>query len=204
MQDFEQMMNLYHTIFIGCGIAALLFLLLGIILFFVLKIPQTLGELTGRVARKEIEQMVELSAESGDLTSRRIGEDGRRHRTIKSRTGALGTSKLRRRTGSLSGSLTTQEMTAKMTANMQNTANMTNAANMQNAVNMQNTADRANAASLSTTGAVAPLSENLLKEDVGANETTLLESPKTNQVVGIGGFVILRSLVEIHTDEVVM
>ncbi len=108
-QDFEGLVSLYHGIFLYCGIAAILFLVAAILLFIFLKIPRVFSELTGRVAKKAIAQMSEDGAASGDLnTSRRIGDDGRRHR--KGRTGALGTSKLRRKSGSLSGGLTTEKM----------------------------------------------------------------------------------------------
>ena len=110
-QDYEGLVSLYHGIFLYCGIGAILFLAVAILLFILLKIPRVFSELTGRVAKKAIAQMSEDGAVSGDLnTSRRIGDDGRRHR--KGRTGALGTSKLRRKSGSLSGGLPTEKMAA--------------------------------------------------------------------------------------------
>lgn len=116
-QDYESLVNLYHGIFLYCGIAALVFLGAAILLFILLKIPRVFAELSGRVAKKAIAQMSEDGAVSGDLnTSRRIGDDGRRHR--KGRTGALGTSRLRRKSGSLSGGLATEKMGAGHTGEM--------------------------------------------------------------------------------------
>ena len=48
VQGFEERYTFYRNIFLYCGIAALVFLAIAIILFFVLKIPQVFGELTGR------------------------------------------------------------------------------------------------------------------------------------------------------------
>ena len=56
VQGFEERYTLYRSIFLYCGIAALVFLAIAIILFFVLKIPQVFGELTGRTARKAVEE----------------------------------------------------------------------------------------------------------------------------------------------------
>ena len=57
VQGFEERYTFYRNIFLYCGIVALVFLAIAIILFFVLKIPQVLGELTGRTARKAVEEM---------------------------------------------------------------------------------------------------------------------------------------------------
>ena len=82
-QNFEQMMNLYHGIFVYCGLAAILFLVIAITLFIFLKIPRVFSELTGRGARKAIQEMEMKRADSGKLLSRKLGEDGRRHRSQK-------------------------------------------------------------------------------------------------------------------------
>lgn len=55
-QGFEQRYALYSSIYLYCGIAALILLLITIILFLVLKIPRVFGELTGRTARKAVEE----------------------------------------------------------------------------------------------------------------------------------------------------
>ena len=113
-QNFEQMINVYHGIYIYCGIAAIAFLVLAAALFILLKIPRVFSELTGRGAKKAIQEMVDEGTATGNLTSRKIGEDGRRHRK-KAKTGALGTARLRRRTG-LTGSLAGNGMGAGVAA----------------------------------------------------------------------------------------
>lgn len=57
--DYAAQMTLYHNIFRICSIAALCFFALAIVLFFTLKIPRVFGKLTGRLARKAIEEMRE-------------------------------------------------------------------------------------------------------------------------------------------------
>ena len=243
MQDFEQLMNLYHGIFVWCGVAAILFLILAVALFILLKIPQAFGELTGRVARKAIAEMVELSSETGGLTSRKIGEDGRRHRSGRNRTGALGTSKLRRRTGSLSGSLPTDKMGGQRTTSMELFPGGRSGAN--NSMEPEPAYPQETIAGSMAGGfaaaepvsdkAVQPGPQSLVRvggapDDTGAQATTALDSGvlettaldngvsettvlsgniqalKTPSAGSGGGasFVILRSIVEVHTDEVVM
>ena len=114
-QNFEQLMNMYGGIKLGCGIAAIIFLIAAIVLFFVLKIPTVFSELSGRGAKKAIEEMTAENESGGLSPSRKIGEDGRRHK--KARTGSLGTSKLRKNTGRLTGRLNTGN-----TAGMRNPA----------------------------------------------------------------------------------
>lgn len=259
MQDFEQMMNLYHGIFFWCGLAAILFLVLAAVLFFVLKIPQVFGELSGRVARKAIAEMVEESSESGGLGSRKLGEDGRRHRTARMRSGASGTLKLRRRSGSLSGSLATGKMgaNAAVSGNLSGEMNVTSgglppAGNLSGEMSAASGAPAyadmtgnsgAGEATLMGSGAGETTlmgggagettlmgggaGETTVMAE-GASETTVLESgvPVSETTVlgssGLGadaareaetpasgsraavGFVVIKSIVEVHTDEVVM
>ena len=61
VQGFEERYTFYRNIFLYCGIAALVFLAIAIILFFVLKIPQVFGELTGRTARKAVEESEKMT-----------------------------------------------------------------------------------------------------------------------------------------------
>ncbi len=112
-QNFEQSMNLFRSIKIGCAVAAFIFLLAAIALFFLLKIPNVFGELTGRGARKAIKAMTaENGGGSADI-SRKIGEDGRHRRRAHAASSV--TTKLRETTcrphGDLSGK---PQVTVKM------------------------------------------------------------------------------------------
>lgn len=94
-QNYEQLVTVYHRIFVYCGMAAILFLLIAAALFFLLKIPLVFNELTGRSAKKAVQEMVEEGKATGNLKSRRIQEDGRRHRKKKTKTGKLHSGGLR-------------------------------------------------------------------------------------------------------------
>lgn len=114
-QDFEQQIIFYHNVFVYCAIAALIFLLITIVLFFLLKIPRVFGEMTGRDARKAIDEMMAENATSGSLTSMKLGEDGRRRR--RGKTGALSTGRLRKNTTVRSGGLGKNSVSGQLVKN---------------------------------------------------------------------------------------
>ncbi len=229
-QDFEGLVSLYHGIFLYCGIAAILFLVAAILLFIFLKIPRVFSELTGRVAKKAIAQMSEDGAASGDLnTSRRIGDDGRRHR--KGRTGALGTSKLRRKSGSLSGGLTTEKMARSgrmegvsgelggMMSGAQAAGNMPDPAAMNmnigpspaggftgNGYAMDDSGSAPTDVLSSGYGASGGLSGGMNSSGTispGVDDGAAAQSETMVLGGGPGGFVVLRTIMEVHTDEVI-
>lgn len=59
VRSFENSCLLYEKICLYCGIAAAVFLLLTVILFFILHIPQVFGELTGRTARRAVRKITD-------------------------------------------------------------------------------------------------------------------------------------------------
>lgn len=67
VQNFEQRYTLYQHIALYCAIAAGVFLVITVLLFLILRIPQVLGELTGRTARKAVQEMTEKNPGSGRL-----------------------------------------------------------------------------------------------------------------------------------------
>lgn len=71
VQNYEQTYTMYARIHLYCLIAAVAFLVLAIVLFFVLRIPQVFGELTGRTARKAVQEMKEGNPHSGELASKK-------------------------------------------------------------------------------------------------------------------------------------
>lgn len=173
-QNFEQMMNVYSGIKTVCAVAALIFLAAALILFFILKIPSVFGELTGRTAQKAIEEMTSES-HSGSLgASKKIGEDGLRQR--KKVTGILGTSRLKRKTGNLSGSLNTDRLNQE-----------------DSPIDIYRTDIQKESSAVNNSGE----SYTTVMEQ-GSFETTILERRP-----GPGGFILERSIVEIHTDEVI-
>ena len=57
MQRLESQISMYHTIFMICIVLFVLFLLVDIFLFIKLDIRKVIGFLTGKTARKTIEEM---------------------------------------------------------------------------------------------------------------------------------------------------
>lgn len=92
-QDIERQIALYHNLSVYCAIAAVILLVIAIFLFIWLKIPHVFNEITGRGARKAIEEMSAKSVGSGDLSSVKLTESGKRKRK-KDKTDSLS---LRRR-----------------------------------------------------------------------------------------------------------
>lgn len=200
-QNFEQQVAFYHNVFVYCAIAALIFLFIAVLLFFLLKIPRVFGEMTGRDAKKAIDEMVEANASTGSLTSLKIGEDGRRRR--RGRTGALSTGRLKKNTSVRSGGLGKSRITVPMAElpgldrNLQNQGQNTQA----------NDVDRFGSTPTEGLNNQGSTPTDVLDNSGSGRvyQQPLSETMVLNQDMRQGGdvFVVLRSIVEIHTDEVI-
>ncbi len=60
--------EMYRYIFFGASIACGIFFAISVILFFTLRIPRVISDLTGRTARKAIENIRMQNEQSGDKT----------------------------------------------------------------------------------------------------------------------------------------
>lgn len=60
----------YRLIFLGAAALSLLMLIISVVLFFVLKIPKVIGDLTGTTARKAINEIRKQNERTGDKTFR--------------------------------------------------------------------------------------------------------------------------------------
>lgn len=60
--------EMYRYIFFGALIACGVFFVIAVVLFFTLKIPKVISDLTGRTARKAIENIRMQNEQSGDKT----------------------------------------------------------------------------------------------------------------------------------------
>lgn len=67
MNDISGKISLYHNLFLGCLVLALICLVIAIVMFFLLDIRSTLGYLTGRRAKKKIKELEAATALSGRL-----------------------------------------------------------------------------------------------------------------------------------------
>jgi len=245
-QNFEQMVSLYHGIFVYCGIAAIVCVVAAIVLFILLKIPQVFSELSGRGAKKAIAEMTE-GDHSGSLgASRKIGHDGKRKKGGK--TSGLGTGKLRKNahmfteelgeTGRMNGNRITHPVIAGADAGY-TPADAYNAADYaaegsaetnvldtygsdetnvldnygsedtnvldsygSSETNVLNSYGDTATDVLGNYGNTMPLSG---QTDMAAYGETMVLGAQSNPVneTAPTGFVVLRSIVEIHTDEVI-
>lgn len=221
-QNFEQLMNMYGNIKFFCGIAALIFLLAAIALFFLLKIPSVFSELTGRGAKKAIEEMTAANESGGLSASRKIGDDGRRHKRKRA-----GTSRLRKNTGRLTGSLT-GNLTGNPAGNPAEDM-ATGRMDMASDYRSPNSGYGGGPSAGEFTTTISPIPEaetgtedtsvlfdgmsetSVLSDgmnetsvlDSGANETSVLDTGMNETTVMRPGFIIERSIVEIHTDEMI-
>ena len=68
-QNIEKQIQLLSTLHIGFMTAGIFFLILAVVLFIYLKIPEVFNEYRGKSAKKEMEQMAANSSESGGLVT---------------------------------------------------------------------------------------------------------------------------------------
>lgn len=68
-QNIEKQIQLLSTLHIGFMVAGIFFLILAVVLFIYLKIPEVFNEYRGKSAKKEMEQMAANSSESGGLVT---------------------------------------------------------------------------------------------------------------------------------------
>ena len=68
-QNIEKQIQLLSTLHIGFMASGIFFLILAVVLFIYLKIPEVFNEYRGKSAKKEMEQMAANSSESGGLVT---------------------------------------------------------------------------------------------------------------------------------------
>lgn len=223
-QNFEEMVSFYHNLNTYCAIAALAFLVIAIALFIRLKIPQVFGELTGRTAKKAINEMTTNGADSGSLASAKIGEDGRRRRKSP-KTGPLNSGRIRQNTGKMAGSLVTDETEPVSASNTTFSKEETPKTTYEFSYPQQTEpidtfgsedTDVLDNYGSEDTNVLSSLEVPLSNEETSVLDTvsaaTTYQAPVSETMVldqtmmtGVGKseFTILRSIVVIHTDEVI-
>lgn len=70
LQQIESQVSLYHSLFVGSLIAAVSFLVISAILFFVLHIQQVIAVKTGRAQKRSIKEIESYNVDSGQLGGR--------------------------------------------------------------------------------------------------------------------------------------
>ncbi|MBS6194853.1 MAG: hypothetical protein KH828_04665 [Clostridiales bacterium] len=229
VQNFEQQLSLYTDIKIYCGIAALVLLALTIALFFWLKIPETFAELTGKKARRAVRQMTEDNPESGSLKSSKTEEEGQKNRKV-NKTDKLNSKKLPQKRSYVTSMEHTLPKTDKLPTTILQEEGIT--AKLEEQTVPLGEADYENGETGVLENQTVPLSqagyENGETSVLGnqsvpfgqvgyENGETSVLGNQTVPLSGAGyetegagiqkrtaaGFIIERSIVEIHTDEVI-
>lgn len=111
MQQIQQQISLYHTLFYVCLGFCIFFLLLSVVFFFKFNIRNIFNARTGRSVKKRVQDMEEKNAHTGQLR-----RPGRGYTGTLGKTGTLGRSSGIGRSGSLdrSGNLTPSKRLARV------------------------------------------------------------------------------------------
>lgn len=217
--------EIFSLISVICTVLCVLFVILSVVLFFVFKIPEVIGFLSGSTARKSVELLEKVTTASGPL-SRKLGRSGRMERK------KAESAKLAANTGAAAGYVPTANSVAtnhvpvanqfsEQQANMPDGADATGVLGGQGTTilqengttllsNQQVLSQQAGATSVlsSEAGATALLSEAdplimtpQMQHELGMGLTTSLE--KQDDKVVIGTFQILLDIVHTHSSEVI-
>ena len=172
--------DIYRYIFFGGAGLAGLSLIIAVILFFVLKIPSVIGDLTGSTARKAIENIRNQNESSGDKTYKSSAVNRERGKLTDkiTPTGTL----IKNPTDLMGGAMATTKIGTQQLA-----------AEAQQAYETSLLEDNgSNETTVLNTSAS------------GAGETTVLEQTVVEQGVdNSNAFVIEYEITFIHTDEVI-
>ena len=197
VQGFEERYTFYRNIFLYCGIAALVFLAIAIILFFVLKIPQVFGELTGRTARKAVEEMA-----SGGTPTIKKKTDKKSKGKKETKKPANGTPSKKQVYSDLIGENDTP--VRLVTHDDIPTPTLMPRREEETSIRSEGETEVLGVGTTETEviGAGIQESETTVLGAVEA-ETDILQMPETQVTPEKADFVVVRSIVEIHTDEVI-
>lgn len=97
------MENTYEICYYGGMIAAIVLLIVTIVLFFVLKIPRVIGELTGLTARKGVKTIKEKGTKSDSTSEKEPRHYSQRTGAIKTRTADAVSGELSKKDNTTSG-----------------------------------------------------------------------------------------------------
>lgn len=169
--------DIYRYIFFGGAALAGLCLVVAVILFFVLKIPSVIGDLTGSTARKAIENIRNQNESSGDKTYKSSAVNRERGKLTDkiSPTGTL----IKNPTDLMGGAMATTKIgTQQLAAEAQQAYETTL---------LENTVSN----------------ETTVLNSENSGETTVLDQNANNVVEGVNSFAIEYEITFIHTDEVI-
>lgn len=190
--------DIYRYIFLISAGLAVLCLILSVILFFVLKIPRVIGDLTGSTAKKAIESIRNQNEKSGDKVHKTSYVNKQRGRITDKMTDS----------GKLIPTASVNEGGAMATAKISTTVLATQARESYEASLLKGNTEETTILDSSSGNETTVLSQNtgnettVLSQDFynpnTADETSILSQNEANV------FVIEYELTFIHTDEVII
>lgn len=168
----------YRLIFIVGAIACGIMVVVSIILFIALKIPNIIGDLSGRNAKKAIENIRKQNENSGGKGYRSSAVNLERGKVTDRITPS---GKLQKRGNTSGFGMRTEKIsTMKLEADAQNQQNVSNETTVLN----QNVSN-----------GTTVLEQNY------ANETTVLNQAGAGETTVLGQFMVLEDITFIHTNE---
>lgn len=179
--------EIYRYIFLGGAILAGIMLVVSVLVFFLLKIPNVIGDLTGANARKAIENIRNQNETSGNKTYRtsQVNQERGKITDKISQSGKL----IKSPSHSLHGAMNTEKIG---TQKLQNDAG----------ANETTVLGAPIASGNETTVLGTPMTSGnettVLRHEPVGNETTVLSAPSFDSA-----FVVEYEITYIHTDEVI-
>lgn len=178
--------DVYRYIFIIAAILCGVMFLVSIILFFALKIPKVIGDLTGYTAKKAIKNIRDQNEESGNKTYK--------------------TSAINKGRGMLTDKISKSGKLVERDEERSGAGMMTMKISTQNIKPLQNVGDETTL--LSEAGETTLLAENIAENQPMAGETEVLSAPPVENIVYEQQpveniFVIEFEITYIHTNEII-
>lgn len=210
MEDVTSKISLYHNLFIGCLILSIVCLIVAIVLFFVLDIRHVLGYLTGRSAKKQIQELEQNNAASGRLVPRErtnmqyVAKEMKEDMGIRGGSITPGARKVEKAVQSAGPH--TQEIfrSAIKSADMgdKNNSETSLLQNGESETSLLSSGGEQETSLLSTPGSseTSLLTPDMMQNVTNQNDSTAMLQ---NTAVKIGSFFIEREVMLVHTEEVI-
>lgn len=197
--------EVYRYIFIGGAILAAIMFIISVILFFVLKIPSVIGDLTGTTRRKAIEDMRNQNEETGEKTYRSSPVNIQRGKLTDkiSESGSL----IKHPSGSIWGAMATEKISTQKLA--QDEVNETTVLGS-NETTVLGSGNETTVLGSNETTVLGGFNETTVL-NAGMNETSVLDSmPGMSEttllspsMMATGIFEIEYEITYIHTEEII-
>ncbi|MBQ3196179.1 MAG: hypothetical protein IJB65_06910 [Clostridia bacterium] len=167
--------EVYRYIFMGGAILTILMLIVSVFVFFYLKIPKVIGDITGSTARKAIENIRNHNEKTGDKTFK--------------------TSRINNERGKITDKISASGKLIKQVESAPYGAMATEKLNTQQLVGSDGAANETTVLSQATASETTVLSETPV---MAAAETTVLSQQSAGNE-----FVVEYEITYIHTDEII-